>query len=508
MPDFASPLDAALYYASLGYSVLPLRPSSKRPPVVWKPFQVLPASPEQIAEWWKDNPSYNVAIICGAVSGRLVCYDVDHPAFRDWLLANCQELLAQTWVVRSGGKSIHIYVRSREDTRGTQITHFDGTHVADIKAEGGYCATEPSIHPDTGGAYTTMYGSPDKVLTVPNALLLIKRLYAAWRDSLGAATETEEGAPTIREPLSNGDAEQMAERIRRDLAHNPRAIDIVLGGPEQWTFRQPQWEIGRSELWWNGLRYLAEAGWDREDVRAWAATFPLGALTYRNTARHDHGDRLLNIEWASMVDKQNQLVEVHATLAGTNFRIDDIKALALEDLRIEMTVARFDIERVRTIILTPDELHSERKLVLAVSRALLILAVLPPELGGKNYRVFMASVYHIASENIETVPEAATGTQGFLRDQISLILQRSGGAIAAYRPEHPEHFTLGFRDGERTYLRPGSLLRQLSMTMRPPPDLTNVWITARGMGAYEHRQYYSNDARETLWVFPTPTGGK
>ena len=72
-------LNAALYYASLGWSVIPLRPKDKKPALKsWEPYQKERASEEQIRAWWKKWTRANIGIVTGTISGIIVL-DVDGP---------------------------------------------------------------------------------------------------------------------------------------------------------------------------------------------------------------------------------------------------------------------------------------------------------------------------------------------------------------------------------------------------------------------------------------------
>ena len=64
-------LNAALYYASLGWSVIPIRPKDKKPALKWEQYQTGRASEEQIRDWWKKWPRANVGVITGGISELL-----------------------------------------------------------------------------------------------------------------------------------------------------------------------------------------------------------------------------------------------------------------------------------------------------------------------------------------------------------------------------------------------------------------------------------------------------
>ena len=94
-------LSAALAYAALGLSVIPL--DGKRPALTtWTEYQQTTASPETIRAWSSVRLLKNIGIVCGRVSGNLVVLDLDgaagYPAFAATFPA-----LAETYTVATGG---------------------------------------------------------------------------------------------------------------------------------------------------------------------------------------------------------------------------------------------------------------------------------------------------------------------------------------------------------------------------------------------------------------------
>jgi hypothetical protein len=70
-------IDAARRYRALGLSVIPVS-RDKHPLVPWKTYQLQPAHPIQVDDWWKRWPEANIGTVTGAVSG-LVVLDADGP---------------------------------------------------------------------------------------------------------------------------------------------------------------------------------------------------------------------------------------------------------------------------------------------------------------------------------------------------------------------------------------------------------------------------------------------
>ena len=71
---------AATDYLNRCWSVIPIRPSDKRPLLLWREYQARRPEPEEVHAWVQRWPTANIGIVNGAVSG-LVVMDID-PAHR------------------------------------------------------------------------------------------------------------------------------------------------------------------------------------------------------------------------------------------------------------------------------------------------------------------------------------------------------------------------------------------------------------------------------------------
>ena len=69
-------LKAALFYAGMGFSVIPIIPGQKKPMIKWEQYQTQRADRKQIESWWQKWPNANVGIVTGEVSDLFVV-DID-----------------------------------------------------------------------------------------------------------------------------------------------------------------------------------------------------------------------------------------------------------------------------------------------------------------------------------------------------------------------------------------------------------------------------------------------
>jgi hypothetical protein len=132
-------LQAALQYASRGWSVLPVRPGGKEP-LIAGGVHAATTDRKIIQEWWSRWPTANVGIACGTASG-LVVLDADDPQVLKRLAQEGRHLPPAPTVRTARG--VHLYfacpaggLRSRRICDGVEV-----------KAEGAYVLAPPSRHP-------------------------------------------------------------------------------------------------------------------------------------------------------------------------------------------------------------------------------------------------------------------------------------------------------------------------------------------------------------------------
>jgi hypothetical protein len=142
-------LKAALEYQQNGYSVVPILPGAKKPPIKWKEFQTRIASLAEIENWWKRFPKANVAIITGKISG-IDCIDADGPFALDNLEGQSGEKLPET-VSQStgrtnGGKHLIYKYHGGGLQNWTGFADNGNDSQCDLRTNGGLFVAAPSIH--------------------------------------------------------------------------------------------------------------------------------------------------------------------------------------------------------------------------------------------------------------------------------------------------------------------------------------------------------------------------
>lgn len=136
-------LQAALQLERQGCSLIPVGPD-KKPLVPWKPFQCERAMSEQLTSWFGSKNMHGVAIVTGAISGRVVL-DIDGDEGFEALLTRGFQL-PPTLTVRTPRGGSHFYfedpgIPTKNFAGGTSTCRL--TKV-DFRGDGGYIIAPPT----------------------------------------------------------------------------------------------------------------------------------------------------------------------------------------------------------------------------------------------------------------------------------------------------------------------------------------------------------------------------
>ncbi len=138
--------NAALRYAHLGLSVIPLRSHGKIP--IFDEWQNIASKDEAVvSRWFRQNPNSNVGIATGPKSNCFV-FDVDvAKGGRDSFetLLNRHGQFPDTWQQTTGSGGFHLFFRYPNFQVPNATDLFTGI---DIRGVGGQVCAPPSIHPN------------------------------------------------------------------------------------------------------------------------------------------------------------------------------------------------------------------------------------------------------------------------------------------------------------------------------------------------------------------------
>jgi hypothetical protein len=147
-----------LSYTKSGLSAIPC--AEKRAQGSWKAFQSAIPSTEQINSF----KAPQIALVCGSVSGGLVCLDFDIKngnKYDDWCILvtdHHPEILSKTVVEKSPSGGYHVIFRTESNIRNLKLAiNPSGLCTIETRGEGGYFVCSPSP------GYELQYGDITKI---------------------------------------------------------------------------------------------------------------------------------------------------------------------------------------------------------------------------------------------------------------------------------------------------------------------------------------------------------
>lgn len=172
-------LDAALAYAEAGWYVLPTDPAKdiKSPGSVvggkWN--EKSSRDPDQIREWWTENPDYGIALHCGRSGAGVFDYDMNNlDALRVMGRDDLADALASAVTIqgtrRDGDRGHYIFLLP-DDGREYGNSAGAFTVVGEFRGKNGVIIAAPTPHPDVDtkrGAYRQVKTGP--VGSMPDVL--------------------------------------------------------------------------------------------------------------------------------------------------------------------------------------------------------------------------------------------------------------------------------------------------------------------------------------------------
>ena len=132
-------LEYALFYAGLGWHVLPLWPE-KKTPMTKNGYKDATKDEDQIRSWWSKTPDANIGLATGRIS-KLFVIDVDMPEDK----AKKLDLFLPAFPTVKTARGSHYYI-CYPNSEYIESRSFRDLPI-DIKSDGGYVVAPPSIHP-------------------------------------------------------------------------------------------------------------------------------------------------------------------------------------------------------------------------------------------------------------------------------------------------------------------------------------------------------------------------
>ncbi len=217
-------LDAALMYARLGMSVIPLK--GKRPSLAsWTQLQQIRADAVTIHRWQRNGLLQNVGLVCGSASQNLVVLDADGPASYVAFAATFPKLAEAYTVATGSGKGHHVYFYVEQLPESIKAMNLPIGNL-ELCANGRQVVAPPSVHPVTGNPYSVH--KPLDVLRVETLIELAQWIESFKSKSQSAPTSFESMPPNHSTKLN---PKVMEEIERYFLQQGYREVGEWLHGP-------------------------------------------------------------------------------------------------------------------------------------------------------------------------------------------------------------------------------------------------------------------------------------
>jgi Bifunctional DNA primase/polymerase, N-terminal/Primase C terminal 1 (PriCT-1) len=220
-------LVAAQHYATRGLAVFPCAVRDKIPATPHG-FKDATTNPGIIADWWKAEPNYNLAVATGAVSDLFVVDvdDEDGEASLSKLEAAHTPLPPTVQTITARGR--HLWWRHpKRRVPCNAKTIIPG---CDIRGDGGYVVAPPSIH-RTGKRYTWSVDSGNAIAPAPDWLVAIVTSGAPGRptpaDRIPATTDWATAIAGIPEGRRDCTLAKVTGYLLRHYIAPALVLDIV-----------------------------------------------------------------------------------------------------------------------------------------------------------------------------------------------------------------------------------------------------------------------------------------
>lgn len=518
-----------------GFSVIPVgddkRPSTLLPGRQWAEYQRRRATGDEWTRWW-DQGARGWAIVCGQVSGWLYGCDCDEAAFVAWLEQHPEvaKLLHNTWVVRTCCGRIHIYLKSRMPVF-SQTLKAGNLKVADIRGDGqgqagpSYLVAPPSFgrcsHNPTGGYYTTIHGSPDKVMTVENALAVFQYLADAFARSTALQNlpnlnvsqvrpETQEAVTRPETPSSPDIPPPLGAEARAALEHRVRdsrlSRKIKRALLQGCVFGHGDWKDApsNSDVDFALACALVRQDFSEQEIIDCFSTLHAGDFTFKNTARSQHGLRYLLDYTLPKARKAVQESNAAAQLAfGLNFTVIDHLYVPYDDVPTYYTTLRSNTGQEVKVKLKGADFESDRRFCRAVweqSRPQFMPELQTNHLGAVGFRQFLSALGRMGRID-DDLPEGASES-GYLTVVIRNML-RSSNARHASDDAQANH--MAWIQDDWVIIRSEHLIARVKGVMGRIPT-PQIWQAFAKLGG-QYETVKVGGRMEPIWMVPVKAIG-
>ena len=220
------------WYLERGFSVFPLIAGEKEPAIdTWKPFQEKKPTKKDIQKWFYTGAKFNIAVVCGQVSGDLVVLDFEDAKVAHKIFG--KGISKETLCVKSGsGKGLHVYFFSEYGCRKFKISEL----ALDVQGEGSYVATAPSLHP-SGKTYKIVRWTPVKTIQGDFEEWLYEKIKEKFKDFNPTKHRQPVDVAVLLEGVPDGRRNQATIWLATWYRRSDKTEEETTKALEQWNLK-------------------------------------------------------------------------------------------------------------------------------------------------------------------------------------------------------------------------------------------------------------------------------
>jgi len=176
-----------------GFTVLPVGKGEKKPVVVWKAYQDVRPTEEEVQEWFADD--VNLGILCGTASSNLLALDFDKSSdYEKWAI-EYREIIPNGYVEQTP-RGYHVLFRITEPVQKEALKNYQEKFHVETGWRGHCIVVAPSLH-ESGKHYEPISGQLQNIKPIQPEKLGLKLIESKTSEKKESIEKIIEGKRNI-----------------------------------------------------------------------------------------------------------------------------------------------------------------------------------------------------------------------------------------------------------------------------------------------------------------------